>query len=165
MCTLWNLQFPILLYYPHNVLELICTTNARYIFTEFNSTTVYWCPRARHWVPAGSVVLMRRMLLYSDYSKLLEKFCRYLWWCLMFREHHGVNTHFEERLTERAEHVKLSCMLVKNDRNKAAECDGVIQYAFSVCSGSEHTAWLTSVWRRMCCNSPGGPISPWGYTA
>lgn len=50
-------------------------------------------------------------------------------------------------------------------RNKAAECDGVIQYAFSVCWGSEHAAWLTSVRRRMSCNSPGGPIPTRGNTA
>lgn len=36
---------------------------------------------------------------------------------------------------------------------------------FSVCWGSERASWLTGMWRRMCCNSPGGPIPPWVYTA
>lgn len=125
-------------------------------------------PWARQWKP---VAPMRKIPSYSDYSEWLARRCRtnvrqFLWCCQMFWEHRGMNnTCLEERLTERAEHAKPSCMPERNKRNKAAECDGVIQYAFSVCWGSECTAWLTTVWRRMCCNSPGGPIPPRGYTA
>lgn len=38
---------------------------------------------------------------------------------------------------------------------------GVIQYALTVCTEREFTAWLISVWRRMCFNGPGGPIPFW----
>ncbi len=133
---------------------------------EFYHHPLSVCPWARHWNPACSVAWFHFTL-----EKWLEKCCRtnvrqFLWCCQTFWEHRSMNnTCLEERLTERAEHAKPSCMPEKNDRNKAAECDGVIQYAFSVCWGSECTAWLTSVWRRMCCNSPGGPIPPRGYTA
>lgn len=36
---------------------------------------------------------------------------------------------------------------------------------FSVCWGNERASWLTGMWRRTCCNSPGGPIPPRVYIA
>lgn len=66
---------------------------------------------------------------------------------------------------EWAEHAKLSCIFETNDRNNAAECDRKIQYAFPLCQGSEHTAWLTSIWRSICCNNIRDPIRPQGYAA
>lgn len=56
-----------------------------------------------------------------------------------------------------------SCMPEKTTGTKQQSVTEWFNMHFSVCWGSESAAWLTSVWRRMCCNSPGGPIPPRGY--
>lgn len=60
---------------------------------------------------------------------------------------------------ERAEHVKPRSMPERKTtgtmRQSVTERFNV---HFSFCRGNERASCLTGVWRRMCCNSPGGPI-------
>lgn len=61
--------------------------------------------------------------------------------------------------------VKWSRLKRKNQTVLAKkEQEEVIQNSFTMCSWRECNAQLTSMRRTMCCNSPGGPIPPGGYT-